>query len=87
MKRFVLLIVAMGVVGCTHVATPRYYTLDMTSSGTAVSKYNIEIEQLRPNEALARADILIQTSPVEIEYYRNGGILHTVLRKMATGQM
>ena len=23
-------------------------------------------------------------SPVEVEYYRNGGILHTVLRKMAT---
>jgi len=26
-------------------------------------------------------------SRVEIEYYQNGGILHTVLRKMATGQM
>ncbi|MGD2124189.1 MAG: aconitate hydratase [Gemmatimonadota bacterium] len=26
-------------------------------------------------------------SQVEIEYYQNGGILHTVLRKMATGQM
>jgi aconitate hydratase len=22
-------------------------------------------------------------TPVEVEYYRNGGILHTVLRKMA----
>jgi aconitate hydratase len=26
-------------------------------------------------------------SDVEIEYYQNGGILHTVLRKMASGQM
>jgi aconitate hydratase len=26
-------------------------------------------------------------SQVEIEYYRNGGILHTVLRKMASGRM
>ena len=26
-------------------------------------------------------------SQIEIEYYQNGGILHTVLRKMATGQM
>jgi len=25
-------------------------------------------------------------TPVEVEYYHNGGILHTVLRKMATGQ-
>jgi len=24
-------------------------------------------------------------SPVEINYYRNGGILHTVLRKMLSG--
>jgi len=24
-------------------------------------------------------------TPVEIEYYRNGGILHTVLRKMLRG--
>jgi aconitate hydratase len=27
---------------------------------------------------ICRAD-----TPVEVEYYRNGGILHTVLRKMA----
>jgi aconitate hydratase len=26
-------------------------------------------------------------SPVEIEYHRNGGILHTVLRRMASGRM
>jgi aconitate hydratase len=24
-------------------------------------------------------------TPVEVDYYRNGGILQTVLRKMATG--
>ncbi|MFG1691250.1 aconitate hydratase AcnA [Gemmatimonadota bacterium] len=32
--------------------------------------------------ALARLD-----SEVDVEYYRNGGILHTVLRKMAAGEM
>jgi aconitate hydratase len=32
--------------------------------------------------ALARLD-----SEVDVEYYRNGGILHTVLRKMAKGEM
>ena len=26
-------------------------------------------------------------SEVDVEYYRNGGILHTVLRKMAKGEM
>ena len=29
-------------------------------------------------ETICRID-----TPVEVEYYRNGGILHTVLRKMA----
>jgi aconitate hydratase A / 2-methylisocitrate dehydratase len=24
-------------------------------------------------------------TPVEVEYYRNGGILHTVLRRLARG--
>ena len=32
------------------------------------------------------ADVRLD-SPVELEYYQNGGILHTVLRKMASGQM
>ena len=33
-------------------------------------------------QAKARLD-----SDVDVEYYRNGGILQTVLRKMATGEM
>ncbi len=33
-------------------------------------------------EAVARLD-----SPVDVEYYRNAGILHTVLRRMARGEM
>jgi aconitate hydratase len=31
-------------------------------------------------EAMVRVD-----TPVEVDYYRNGGILHTVLRRMASG--
>jgi aconitate hydratase len=33
-------------------------------------------------QAIARLD-----SRIDVEYYRNGGILHTVLRKMARGEM
>ena len=33
-------------------------------------------------KAIARLD-----SDVDVEYYRNGGILHTVLRRMAKGEM
>jgi aconitate hydratase len=36
----------------------------------------------KPFEAVARLD-----SEVDVEYYRNGGILHTVLRKMGRGEM
>jgi aconitate hydratase len=32
-------------------------------------------------EALVRLD-----TPVEVEYYRNGGVLHTILRRMAGSQ-
>ena len=45
----------------------------------------VEVTALHENgtttsfETLCRID-----TPVEVEYYRNGGILHTVLRKMAT---
>ena len=31
--------------------------------------------------AVARLD-----TPVEVEYYRNGGVLHTILRRMAQSQ-
>ena len=33
-------------------------------------------------QAVVRLD-----SEVDVEYYMNGGILHTVLRKMARGEM
>ena len=33
-------------------------------------------------EAVARLD-----TPVEVEYYRNGGILQTILRRMARGEV
>ena len=38
------------------------------------------------SETVFAVDVRLD-SKVEIEYYQNGGILHTVLRKMATGQM
>ena len=43
-----------------------------------------------PPESSGRAPVTFQTTcridtPVEVDYYRNGGILHTVLRNMARG--
>ena len=57
------------VVGCAHVETPRFYTLDMSASGKAASAYDIRIDRIRPFEPLMRSNILIKTSPTEIEYY------------------
>jgi aconitate hydratase len=47
-------------------------TVEATDSGGATTKFEVDV----------RLD-----SEVEVEYYRNGGILHTVLRKMASGEM
>jgi aconitate hydratase len=38
------------------------------------------------SEVTFRAEVRLE-SDVELDYYRNGGILHTVLRKMARGEM
>ena len=46
-----------------------------------------DVKVTRDATATASVDVLHDLcridTPVEIEYYRNGGILHTVLRKMA----
>jgi len=41
----------------------------MRPSGGASTQYNIDVDRLRPAEALTRTDILIEKSPTEIEYY------------------
>ncbi|MCB0116935.1 MAG: hypothetical protein KDD84_22705, partial [Caldilineaceae bacterium] len=45
------------------------YTVRATDNSGNVTEFN----------ALSRLD-----TPVEINYYKNGGILHTVLRRLAT---
>ncbi len=54
---------------CKTTPPSKYYTLDMTPSGTAVPDYGIEVQRIRSAEPLARRDILVKTSPTEIEYY------------------
>jgi aconitate hydratase len=47
----------------------------------------LDVKATRPDgqsiefEAVVRID-----TPIEVEYYRNGGILHTVLRRMLAGE-
>jgi aconitate hydratase len=48
----------------------------------------VEVVAHRSNGTTVRFDADVRLdSDVDLEYYRNGGILHTVLRKMARGEM
>ena len=55
--------------GCAHSPEPRFYTLDMTPSGKANASCNIAVERLRPHDALTRVDLMVKTSPTQVEYY------------------
>lgn len=68
-KTAVVVIALAGACGCATGPAPRYYTLDMQPSGSAKPACNIEIDRLRPAEALARNDIMIKKTATEIEYY------------------
>jgi uncharacterized lipoprotein YmbA len=68
--RFWLGVVAVSLVaGCAGSPQPRYYTLDMTPSGSVNPECNVAIERLRPHDALTRVDILVMKTPTQIEYY------------------
>lgn len=61
--------IAVTAFGCAGAPEPRFYTLDMTASGKASPSCNIEVERLRPHDALTRVDILVKKSSTQIEYY------------------
>ena len=43
------------------------------------------VEAKSPDGSVKSFEVQVRLdTPVEVEYYRNGGILHTVLRQMAT---
>ncbi|MFO0961738.1 MAG: aconitate hydratase AcnA [Phycisphaerales bacterium] len=49
-------------------------------------RQKIEVTAVKPDGAKVQFDTLCRIdTPVEVDYYRNGGILQTVLRKMAAG--
>ena len=57
--------------GCARTPEPRYYTLDMASSGRVDAAYNLTVYRIQLHDSLARSDILIKESPTEVEYYAN----------------
>lgn len=63
-------VLAMGfLAGCGNSPASRYYTLDMKPSGGAAPAFGLEVERIRSSEPVARRDILIKKTPLEVEYY------------------
>ncbi|MGB0766352.1 MAG: aconitate hydratase AcnA [Phycisphaeraceae bacterium] len=85
-------LVGMGVLPLTFKSGEDAHTLNLDGTETfdiaiddnVTPRQDIQVTATKPDgtktefTALCRID-----TPVEVEYYRNGGILHTVLRKMA----
>jgi ABC-type uncharacterized transport system auxiliary subunit len=55
--------------GCASQVETRYFTLGMEPGADAEPSPALRIARVRPAEDLVSRDILIQTSPVELEYY------------------
>ncbi len=70
MKRLFVTVSVLAVIsGCASAPTPRFFTVDMHSSGQVKTSKNIKIDRIMLSQALIRPEIMIRTSPTEIEYY------------------
>jgi ABC-type uncharacterized transport system auxiliary subunit len=73
--------------GCVSAPKVNYYTLAMETSGRTQTDHNLVVERFRTTEALGRNQILIYTSPTEIEYYAAdqwaGGVGELVRQKLS----
>ena len=58
-------------------------TFDVAVDDTVKPRQTIRVTATRPDGSTLAFDTLCRIdTPVEVDYYRNGGILHTVLRRM-----
>jgi aconitate hydratase len=58
-------------------------TFTVSGLGELRPRQEVEVTLRRPDGGETRTTVVVRLdTPVEVNYYRNGGILHTVLRKM-----
>jgi aconitate hydratase len=85
-------LVGMGVLPLTFKDGESHETLGLTGHETYSIPVNDEVQPLqwvtveakRKDGTVTSFDAQVRLdTPVEVQYYRNGGILHTVLREMA----
>lgn len=88
-------LVGMGVLPMTFMEGESHESLGLDGTETFTIPIGDDVEPLQMIEVTAtRTDGSTMTfsaqvrldTPVEVEYYRNGGILHTVLRQLATSE-
>ena len=88
-------LVGMGVLPMTFMGGESHESLGLDGTETFTIPIGDDVEPLQMIEVTAtRTDGTTMTfsaqvrldTPVEVEYYRNGGILHTVLRQLATSE-
>jgi len=59
-------------------------TFDIPASADLVPLSTIQVTATKPNGEVTKFDAVVRLdTPVEVDYYRNGGILQTVLRNLA----
>jgi aconitate hydratase len=85
----------MGVLPMTFMEGESHETLGLDGSESYTIPIGDDVQPLQTLDVTAtRADGTALTfsaqvrldTPVEVEYYRNGGILHTVLRQLAASE-
>ncbi len=64
-----LVMLVLTTSSCATRPPARYYTLDMSHSAQAQPAFNFNVERFRVAQALSRDEIMIKTSPTEVEYY------------------
>ncbi|MFB1005601.1 MAG: aconitate hydratase AcnA [Candidatus Poseidoniaceae archaeon] len=88
-------LVGMGVLPMTFVEGESHETLGLDGTESFTIPVGDDVQPLQMMEVTAtrqdgsvltfQAQVRLDT-PVEVEYYRNGGILHTVLRQLASAE-
>jgi aconitate hydratase len=59
-------------------------TFDITVDDSLEALQDVPVKATRPDGSTVEFTVTCRIdTPVEVDYYRNGGILHTVLRNMA----
>jgi aconitate hydratase len=59
------------------------YSIPISDEVKPLEMLTVSAKKLDGTEIQFQAQVRLDT-PVEVEYYRNGGILHTVLRQLAS---